>query len=162
MNFTAVVKVWKHSKCVEWLRCFKNMNSIPQSFDHSMWETEAWEAHVLSLDVQRFIKVIKHMRGQFFYIKQFFKWLKFIKKSNTQFKDYCIWQNSSVNSLFDQMAWKDQKSNMNCFHQTFLILLRSRTINRQKNMPTLLSICALGNEQFLNKCTPLENSWFIW
>lgn len=84
------------------------------------------------------------------------------KKSNTQFKDYCIWQNSSVNSLFDQMAWKDQKSNMNCFHQTFLILLRSRTINRQKNMPTLLSICALGNEQFLSKCTPLENSWFIW
>lgn len=95
-------------------------------------ETEAWSAHVLSLDVQHCIKVIKHMRAVFLNIKQFLKVIKVYQKtSKTQFKDYCIWQNSSVNSLFAQMAWKDQKSNMNCFHKTFLILLRSRTINRQ-------------------------------
>lgn len=50
------------------------------------------------------------------------------------------------------MPWKDQKSNMNCFYKTFLILLRSRPINRQteKNMPTLLSICRLINRQLFS------------
>lgn len=39
---------------------------------------------------------------------------------------------------------------MNCFYKTFLILLRSRPINRQteKNMPTLLSTWRLINSDF--------------
>lgn len=83
-------------------------------------------------------------------------------------KNYNILQNSSVNSLFAHMPWKDQKSNMNCFYKTFLILLRSSPINRQteKNMPTLLPICRLINRLLFlidaHQHWALENSCLWW
>lgn len=80
-------------------------------------------------------------------------------------KDYNILQNSSVNSLFAHMPWKDQKGNMNCFYKTFLILLRSRPINRQtvKNMPTSLSIWRINKQWFSHVCQhkDFKNSCFV-